>query len=74
MRVWAMRTGITISLTPADQAHLKAVVSDRNTPQKHVWRAQIVLLSASGAGTRDQAHHRQSQDLRLALAGTCQRQ
>ena len=48
-----MRTGITISLTPADQAHLKAVVSDRNTPQKHVWRAQIVLLSASGAGTHE---------------------
>jgi len=48
-----MRTGITISLTPADQAHLKAAVSDRNTPQKHVWRAQIVLLSASSAGTHE---------------------
>ena len=48
-----MRTGITISLTPADQAHLKAVVSERNTPQKRVWRAQIVLLSASGAGTHE---------------------
>ena len=42
-----MRTGITISLIPADQAHLKAVVSDRNTPEKHVWRAQIVLYQSA---------------------------
>ena len=24
---------------------------DRNAPQKHVWRAEIVLLSAEGLGT-----------------------
>jgi len=48
-----MRMGIAISLTPADQARLGAVVSDGNTPQKHVCRAQIVLLSAGGAGNRD---------------------
>ena len=30
---------------------LRDVVKDRNAPQKHVWRAQIVLLSAEGAGT-----------------------
>ena len=48
-----MRTGITISLTPADQARLEAVVSDRNSPQTHVWRAQIVLLSAGGVGTHE---------------------
>ena len=53
MRVCALRTGITISLTPADQARLEAVVSDRNSPQKHVWRAQIVLLSAGGVGTHE---------------------
>jgi hypothetical protein len=46
-----MRIGITISLTPSDQARFAAVVSDRNSPQKHVWRAQIVLLSAGDAGT-----------------------
>jgi len=28
-----MRSGFTISLTPADQAQLKAVVFDRNSPQ-----------------------------------------
>lgn len=48
-----MRTGITISLSPADQIRLEAVVADRNSPQKHVWRAQIVLLSAGGAGTHE---------------------
>jgi len=26
-------------------------VSGRNTPQKHVWRARIILLSADGLGT-----------------------
>ena len=43
-----MRTGISISVTPADLDRLHAVVKDRNAPQKHVWRAQIVLLSAEG--------------------------
>ena len=26
---------------------------DRNTPQKHVWRAEIVLLTADGVGTNE---------------------
>jgi transposase len=30
---------------------LRALVKDRNAPQKHVWRAQIVLLTAEGVGT-----------------------
>ena len=53
MRACEMRMGIAISLAPADQAHLGAVVPDGNTPQKHVCRAQIVLLTAGGAGNRD---------------------
>ena len=28
-------------------------MADRNMPQKHVWRAKIVLLSASGMGTME---------------------
>jgi hypothetical protein len=48
-----MRTGIAISLNPADHARLTEVVADRNSPQKHVWRAQIVLLSARGIGTNE---------------------
>ena len=46
-----MRTGISLSVTPADMDRLRALVKDRNAPQKHVWRAQIVLLSAERLGT-----------------------
>jgi hypothetical protein len=46
-----MRTGISFSVTSADLDRLRAVINDRNAPQKHVWRAQIVLLSAEGLGT-----------------------
>src|ERR1700710_3333503 len=51
MRVYGMRTGIALSLTRSDQARLVEITADRNAPQKHVWRAQIVLLSAEGVGT-----------------------
>jgi hypothetical protein len=46
-----MRTGISITVTPADWVRLDAIVRDRNSPQKHVWRARIVLLTADGKGT-----------------------
>jgi hypothetical protein len=46
-----MRTGISFSLTPANLDRLRALVKDRNARQKHVWQAQIVLLSAEGLGT-----------------------
>ena len=46
-----MRTGIMVSLDSADRRRLEAVAADRNAPQKHVWRARIVLLSADGVGT-----------------------
>src|SRR5665811_2639253 len=45
MRVWRMRTGISITLKPADRRRLKALARDRNAPHKHVWRAEIVLFS-----------------------------
>ncbi len=53
MRVWDMRTGIAVEVDTADRARLEAVVADRNSPQKHVWRCRIVLLSANGCGTTD---------------------
>ena len=53
MRVYGMRTGICISLSPSDQTRLSEIAADRNSPQKHVWRAQIVLLSARGIGTTE---------------------
>ena len=46
-----MRTGISFTLSDGDRRRLDAIVADRNTPQKHVWRARIVLLSADGVGT-----------------------
>ena len=48
-----MRTGIAISLSSSDQTRLAEVAADRNSPQKHVWRAQIVLLSTQGFGTTE---------------------
>jgi transposase len=46
-----MRKGISITVTSADRVRLDAIVGDRNSPQKHVWRARIVLLTADGKGT-----------------------
>jgi transposase len=46
-----MRTGISFSLSPTDRLCLEATIRDRNAPQKHVWRARIVIMSADGAGT-----------------------
>ena len=48
-----MRTGISITLNPSDRRRLTALARDRNAPQKHVWRAEIVLLSANGVGTHE---------------------
>jgi hypothetical protein len=53
VRVCAMRTGISITLSSADRKRLQALVRDRNAAQKHVWRAGIVLLSADGVGTNE---------------------
>ena len=48
-----MRTGISITVSPADRRRLEAVVNDRNAAQKHAWRAAIVLASADGLGTHE---------------------
>jgi transposase len=48
-----MRTGITVEITPADRVWLEAIVANRNSPQKHVWRSQIVLLTSEGIGTNE---------------------
>jgi hypothetical protein len=46
-----MRSGVTVHLSPTDRKRLRAIVDDRNSPQKHVWRATIVLATADGFGT-----------------------
>jgi hypothetical protein len=48
-----MRTGVEVRLGLGDRERLEAVVASRNSPQKHVWRSRIVLLSADGIGTRE---------------------
>ena len=53
MQVWRMRTGISIALKAADRRRLAALARNRNAPHKHVWRAEIVLLSADGVGTNE---------------------
>ncbi len=46
-----MRSGISITVSPADLRRLEAIVADRNSAQKHAWLARIVLLTADGFGT-----------------------
>ena len=65
-----MRKGIVVDVGAEDRARLAAIVADRNSPQKHVWRARIVLLTADGLGTVEiMRADRQEQGGGLALAG-----
>ena len=48
-----MRPGIIFEVNAADRVRLEAIVADRNSPQKHVWRARIILLTRSGVGTNE---------------------
>jgi predicted transcriptional regulator len=47
-----MRTGIAVTVSPAVRRRLQALARNGNSPQKHVWRARIVLLSAD-VGTNE---------------------
>ena len=53
VRRYSMREGISIEVSAADCERLAAVVADRNSPQKHVWRARIILATAEGCGTAE---------------------
>jgi hypothetical protein len=46
-----MRANISFTVSAAERKRLQRLVSDRNTPAKVVWRAQIILGSADGLGT-----------------------
>jgi transposase len=48
-----MRAGIVVNVTSADRRRLEAIVADRSAPQKHVWRANIILATADGCGTTE---------------------
>jgi transposase len=43
-----MRKIERIAVSPADRERMERLVRDRNTPQKVVWRARIVLLASDG--------------------------
>src|SRR5688500_20298549 len=46
-----MRQPTALHVTSAERLRLEAVVADRNSPQKHVWRAKVALAAADGHGT-----------------------
>ena len=46
-----MRPGVTVAVTAVDRRRLGAIIGNRNVPQKHAWRAEIVLLTADCLGT-----------------------
>ena len=48
-----MRTGIVVKVTGDDRRRLETIVADRSAPQKHVWRANIILATADGCGTTE---------------------
>ncbi len=48
-----MREGITVEVSAADRARLEAIAADRNSRQKHAWRARIILATADGCGTAE---------------------
>ena len=41
-----MAQTVCVVLSPSDRQTLEAIIADRNRPQKHVERAQVVLASA----------------------------
>mgnify|MGYP002628090245 FL=1 len=45
------RDDICFYLCPADRSGLQALITNRNTPRKLAWRAEIVLATANGHGT-----------------------
>src|SRR3974390_1299124 len=46
-----MHERTNIQLSAVDRSALEAVVANRNSAQKHVWRAKIVLMTAEGYRT-----------------------
>ena len=45
------RDDICLYVSPANRKRLQAIIADRNSPRKWVWRCEIVLATADGLGT-----------------------
>lgn len=70
MRVCWTCSGIEVEVSATDRVDLETPVANRNSPRKHVWRAQIVLLTADGCGTAEIMRRTgTSKTAGLALAG-----
>ena len=48
-----MRGKLGLFVCAADRERLAAIVADRNSRQKHVWRARVVLLTGDRLGTAE---------------------
>jgi transposase len=48
-----MRGNLGLFVSSSDRERLAAIVADRNSRQKHVWRAAVVLLTAERLGTNE---------------------
>lgn len=48
-----MAQQVCIQLINDDRERLQRIVGDRNTAQKHAWRARIILASAEGLNVQD---------------------
>jgi transposase len=46
-----MRTGISFTVSSAARQQLLRIIADPTSPQKHVWRARIIVASGDGLGT-----------------------
>lgn len=47
------RDNICLYVSPANRSRLDAIIKDRNSSRKAVWRAEIVLATAHGHGTNE---------------------
>jgi transposase len=46
-----MRTGISFTVIASDQKRLERIIKSPKSPQIHVWRARIIVLTCAGHGT-----------------------
>lgn len=51
MRLFWMLTGISFTVSSGDHERLERIIGDPKSPQKHVWRARIIVASGDGLGT-----------------------
>src|ERR1700709_2705735 len=46
-------SSVIVKASPTDRVRRTRSTVDRNSPQKHAWRARIVLLTSEGCGTAE---------------------